>query len=674
MAESAAAGNDKSELKRLLKVASSHPVYMAMAIGPDGKPIMRMDKTKNAKALEKMIRAESPSAKDVRFGSVSVDPDESTEATFMLNKPLSGGARKLAAFLKPVGISKVNIVMEDGTPADSASDDEAPAGAGGAGVGAGMSAGADLVAGGPLSSGPLSSKPPAGAALAGGAAAGAAMGNAAGDHHPRDMSAQQAQMIAEARAKHGGAAPSPGAHAAPGIAGHAVPGQHGHKDHGHAGAQLAAGHQAGEHGSGKAVGQVVKGKDAAAGLGAIAALSEADFAKLMKAMQAELVHLHHPDTGPIKAVPPVGSAVKAAPAANGAHADKPKPVVKLSDADLAKLQELAKAGHFTLVPADAASKAPDGKDATGKDAAGKDAAGKVKSGTASPHSGSAPGAESVVAKDAKYPGAIQAAGGIANAAHPDPAHPDPAHPDPAKSGHAVGGKVPDKAGAAMDAASKTGATAAPNGKAPAAEDDGAMTAAKMTKDLTALVKRVMDVVKQNPSQQAELSRLAIDAQGSIRANDLESAAATMQVLTMSLDAAAGEVPAMADVHAKVNEEWESVRAHIEADLDTHKAAALKAGVDSKLVEEAHASAQAALGPALAGVQSQIDTLKQAKNDADLAAIKKSSQSDLDKLAIHLNNDKLFNLVDVFSPFKPMRALGTIAQFASKFGKGLHLFK
>ena len=650
MAESAAAGNDKSELKRLLKVASSHPVHMAMAIGPDGKPIMRMDKTKNAKALEKMIRAESPSAKDVRFGSVSVDPAESTEATFMLNKPLSGGARKLAAFLKPAGISKVNIVMEDGTPADSASDDEAPAGAGGAGAGAGMSAGADLVAGGPLSGGPLSGKPPAGAALAGGAAAGAAMGNAAGDHHPRDMSAQQAQMIAEARAKHGGAAPSPGAgsvagqpgaHAAPG---HAVPGQ------------------------------VVKGKDAAAGLGAIAALSEADFAKLMKAMQAELVHLHHPDTGPIKAVPPVGSAVKAAPAANGAHADKPKPVVKLSDADLAKLQELAKAGHFTLVPADAASKAPDGKDATGKDAAGKDAAGKVKSGTASPHSGSAPGAESVVAKDAKYPGAIQAAGGIANAAHPDPAHPDPAHPDPAKSGHAVGGKVPDKAGAAMDAASKTGATAAPNGKAPAAEDGGAMTAAKMTKDLTALVKRVMAVVKQNPSQQAELSRLAIDAQGSIRANDLESAAATMQVLMMSLDAAAGEVPAMADVHAKVNEEWESVRAHIEADLDTHKAAALKAGVDPKLVEEAHASAQAALGPALAGVQSQIDSLKQAKNDADLAAIKKSSQSDLDKLAIHLNNDKLFNFVDVISPFKPMRALGTIEQFASKFGKELNLFK
>ena len=106
MAESAAAGNDKSELKRLLKVASSHPVHMAMAIGPDGKPIMRMDKTKNAKALEKMIRAESPSAKDVRFGSVSVDPDESTEATFMLNKPLSGGARKLAAFLKPLSTAR----------------------------------------------------------------------------------------------------------------------------------------------------------------------------------------------------------------------------------------------------------------------------------------------------------------------------------------------------------------------------------------------------------------------------------------------------------------------------------------------------------------------------------------------------------------------------------------
>ena len=86
------------------------------------------------------------------------------------------------------------------------------------------------------------------------------------------------------------------------------------------------------------------------------------------------------------------------------------------------------------------------------------------------------------------------------------------------------------------------------------------------------------------------------------------------------------------------------------------------------------AAQAALAPALAGLQSQIDFLNRAKNDADLAAIKASSRNDLDKLAIHLNNDKLFNLVDVFSPFRPMRALGTVAQFASKFGKGLHLFK
>ena len=292
-----------------------------------------------------------------------------------------------------------------------------------------------------------------------------------------------------------------------------------------------------------------------------------------------------------------------------------------------------------------------------------------KAGAVSPHPGSAPGAESVVAKDAKHPGAAQTAGGIANAAHPDPAH-----PDSAKSGHAAGGKAPDKAGAAPDAATKAGAAVAPNGKAPVAEDGGAMTAAKMTKDLTALVKRVMAVVKQNPSQQAELSRLAIDAQGSIRANDLEAAAATMQVLMMSLGAAAEEVPAMGDVHSKVNQEWEAVRAHIEADLDNHKTEALKAGVDPKRVEEAHASARAAIAPALAGVQSQIDALKQAKNDADLAAIKTSSQNDLDKVAIHLNNDKLFNLVDVFSPFKPMRALGTIAQFASKIGKGLHLFK
>ena len=238
----------------------------------------------------------------------------------------------------------------------------------------------------------------------------------------------------------------------------------------------------------------------------------------------------------------------------------------------------------------------------------------------------------------------------------------------------VGGAIGTKALYKPDAAPNAGAIGAPDSKAPAGQDGGAMTAAKMTKDLTALVKRVMAVVKEDPSQQVELSRLAIDAQGSIRANDLESAAATMQVLMMSLDAAAGEVPAMADIHAKVSQEWEVVRAHIEADLESHRTEALKAGVDPKRVEEAHASAQATLSPVYANFQSQIDTLTRAKNDADLAAIKKSSLNDLDKAAIHLNNDKLFNLVDVFSPFRPMRALGTIAQFASKLGKGLHLFK
>ena len=541
------AGNDKSELKRLLKVASSHPVHMAMAIGPDGKPIMRMDKTKNAKALEKMIRAESPSAKDVRFGSVSVDPSETTEATFMLNKALGGAARKLAVFLKPAGISKVHIVLEDGTAAESASDEEAPA--------------AGAMAGGAAD---------AAAMLAGGAAAGGAMG---------------AEAAGAATGVAGGAmaggAMAAGAAAGGAVAGAAM-GQHGHKGHnhgrshadGHGRAHPAQGQPPSQHAGEGAAGQVVKGKDAAAGPNAIPALSDADFSKLMKAIQAELVHLHHSETGPIKAVPPAGSAAKPAQAADGAQPEKAKPVVKLSDADFAKLQELAKAGHFTLMPADAAPKAPEGKDATSKDATSKDATGKegagkdtagqgatgkdtvvkTTAGLDAAHPIKAPGSESAVAKDAKGTGADLPGG-----AHPNAAHPDPAHPGAAMNGMSVPHRP--------DAAPNAGAGGSPDGNAPAGQDSGAMTGAKLTKDLTALVKRLMAVVKQNPSQQAELSRLAIDAQGSIRANDLESAAATMQVLMMSLDAAAGEVPAMADVQAKVNQEWETLRAHIEADLE-----------------------------------------------------------------------------------------------------------
>src|SRR4051794_16129395 len=119
------AGSDRAELKKLLVLARKQPVHMALALGGDGKAIVKLDKLKNPRTLVKDLREEGGS-KNHRFGTVMIDPDNPKLARFIVNKEIGGFARRLVVALKGTGFTKVMIVSEDGTALEDAAgeDDE----------------------------------------------------------------------------------------------------------------------------------------------------------------------------------------------------------------------------------------------------------------------------------------------------------------------------------------------------------------------------------------------------------------------------------------------------------------------------------------------------------------------------------------------------------------------
>jgi hypothetical protein len=113
-------GMDKADLKRLLRIARKDPVHMAFALGGDGKPIIMLDKRKQPRALERGIKEGAPDARNHRFGSVAIDPDDPKLAIFTINKAASGMARRLVIALKGTGYQKVQILLDDGTSVEAA--------------------------------------------------------------------------------------------------------------------------------------------------------------------------------------------------------------------------------------------------------------------------------------------------------------------------------------------------------------------------------------------------------------------------------------------------------------------------------------------------------------------------------------------------------------------------
>lgn len=105
-------GSDKAELKKLLRLSRAKPVHMAFALGKDGKAILKLDRTKPSRTLEKALKTGALGSRNHRFGTVTISPEQPKMVTFVLNKGVSGFARKLVIALKGTGFKTVRLVTE----------------------------------------------------------------------------------------------------------------------------------------------------------------------------------------------------------------------------------------------------------------------------------------------------------------------------------------------------------------------------------------------------------------------------------------------------------------------------------------------------------------------------------------------------------------------------------
>ena len=123
-------GMPKQEMKSLLMKSKKEPVNCAFAQGVDPNvALLMLDRLKSGRMLEASLLKKFPEAKNARFGTAFVDIDDDPRLVkFLINRPVSGAARKLAKTLKGSGCTKVVILLENGTPVETFSEESEAAG------------------------------------------------------------------------------------------------------------------------------------------------------------------------------------------------------------------------------------------------------------------------------------------------------------------------------------------------------------------------------------------------------------------------------------------------------------------------------------------------------------------------------------------------------------------
>ena len=115
-------GMDRMEIRQLLRLAAGHPLRAAIALSPDGKAIIVLDRHKQPRALDRELKEQLPGGRLHRFGTFSADEDDRKMARFVLNRAAPGMARRLVKALKGTGLRRVEITLEDGTEDEAAED------------------------------------------------------------------------------------------------------------------------------------------------------------------------------------------------------------------------------------------------------------------------------------------------------------------------------------------------------------------------------------------------------------------------------------------------------------------------------------------------------------------------------------------------------------------------
>jgi hypothetical protein len=126
MAAPVSTGMDKGEMKKLLMKSKQEPVNCAIGLGDDPSlGLLLLDRIKQPKAVEKELTKQIPAAKNTRWGTALVDVEDNPKLVkISINKPISGMARKLVKTLKGTGFTKVQILLDDGSPVEAYTEEE----------------------------------------------------------------------------------------------------------------------------------------------------------------------------------------------------------------------------------------------------------------------------------------------------------------------------------------------------------------------------------------------------------------------------------------------------------------------------------------------------------------------------------------------------------------------
>jgi hypothetical protein len=116
-----------AEMKRLLNEAKSSgkPIGCAVGMSKDAKTaLILMHRSHQGPEVGRNLKAATPDIVNMRFGTAQIDEEDHKLVRLVLNRPVTGIAKKLIKTLKGTGFNKVKLGLEDGTPVEGAEDEE----------------------------------------------------------------------------------------------------------------------------------------------------------------------------------------------------------------------------------------------------------------------------------------------------------------------------------------------------------------------------------------------------------------------------------------------------------------------------------------------------------------------------------------------------------------------
>ena len=117
-------GMDVADMKRLLSKSKQEPVNVAVGLSGKGA-VMMLHKTKQPKAVSKMLEEQHDDVKNLRWGTAFVDVDADAKLVILtLNRAAPGMGTKLKKTLKGTGFSKVRIQDESGAVLEDVAEEE----------------------------------------------------------------------------------------------------------------------------------------------------------------------------------------------------------------------------------------------------------------------------------------------------------------------------------------------------------------------------------------------------------------------------------------------------------------------------------------------------------------------------------------------------------------------